>query len=220
MRRSLLIATIGILLYIPSRGQDPGRQTYIKLNPTTLFNELDLYLEQELSPAASLEIGAGGIYTDYWDYLLNQTDFGQIKPNLSRYQYANGRGVAGRIGLRYYVISPYEESATGRGTYFEPVLLYKQVWYPDDKETINGNDYVDRGYKYIMGLQLLVGRERRHGKFVIDKYIGLGVKAKTYRFITHSANGGTVTSTSNRTTNWLPSIHLGIKIGLPLNKEK
>jgi len=221
MKLSILFLSAGLLLPgIRSLAQEPGHRTYIKLNPTTLVNELDVYLEQELNTNTSVEIGAGGIYTDYWDYWLNQTDFGQIKPNLSRYQYANGRGVAGRLGLRYYVISPYKNDATGRGTYFEPMILYKQIWYPSDKQTINGKDYADRGYKYIMGLQLLIGRERQHGKFVIDKYIGLGVKAKTYRFTNYVSNSsGGVDRSSTRTTNWLPSIQLGIKIGMGLQKH-
>ncbi|GAA4301378.1 hypothetical protein [Compostibacter hankyongensis] len=217
MRRYLLFACLGSLLATNAvHAQSAKRHTYFKLNPTTLINELDLYLEQELSPSTSLEIGAGGIYTDYWDRLLNQFDFGQIKPNLSTRQYLQAKGVAGRIGFRYYIIAPDFDNLRARGTYFEPLLLFKQVWYPTDHKTIDEEKYPENGNKRIWGLQLLVGRQHRNGRWIIDKYFGLGVKAKTYSFDNYKTNSATgkVQNDNDHTTSWLPSIQLGIKIGL------
>jgi len=219
----LLLNAIGLLCICTATAfaQHSGHKTYFKINPTTLVNELDLYMEQEMGTSTSLEIGMGGIYTDYWDHLLNQVDFGQIKPNLSERQYLNAKGVAGRIGLRYYVISNYSDEKRSRGTYFEPMLLFKQLWYPSDTKTIDDNDYPEKGSKRVWGLQLLIGRQHEKGKWLIDKYVGLGIKAKTFSFDNYRTSGTpiAVKNDANTTTSWLPSVHLGIKIGLVSGKH-
>lgn len=196
-------------------------KTFLKVDPTTLFNELDVYIARDLSPSMSVELGGGFIFTDYWDNILNQIDFGQIKPNISEHQYLNAKGYATRLGIRFYVISPQAISSKARGTYFEPVLLFKEVWYPNNKEKIDEENYVNKGKKYVSGLQLLVGRQYKKEKVYIDKYIGLGVKAKTYRFddFQMDHNTGDVENTGTRTTSWLPSIQLGIKIAFDLSRR-
>ncbi|MHB1920762.1 MAG: hypothetical protein ACYCOO_00870 [Chitinophagaceae bacterium] len=203
-----------IFISLVGVAQQTSHRTYLKVNPTTLINELDLYLEQELNASSSLEFSVGGIYTDYWDYLLNQTSFGQIKPNIRYYQYTHARGLSGRVGYRYYIIPSYQLGTRARGTYFEPIFLFKKLWYPNNKTTINQTDYWERANKYVMGLQLLVGRESHHGKFVFDRFIGLGVRAKTYRFNSLNTSGPSPQTSNNRTTNWLPNFNLGIKIGI------
>lgn len=212
-----LLLPILLLCACLSYAQENLHKTIFKVNATTLVNELDLYMEQQLNDHYSLEIGAGGIYTDYWDYLLNQVDFGQIKPNISRYQYTRGHGFNARLGLRYYVIptSSANSKISSRGIYFEPLLFFKRVWYPDNKTVIENQDYWEHASKRIWGLQLLVGREHRLGKFIFDQYFGLGVRAKNYRF-NDISSGGTSGAKNNdfNTTNWLPSLHLGLKIGL------
>lgn len=197
------------------------RKTFLKLNPTTIPNELDVYLSHELSPSVSLELGGGFVYTDYWDNILNQFDFGQIKPNISEHQYLNAKGYAARAGLRFYVISPYTDNSRASGTYFEPVLLFKQIWYPHDDKELDTKDYVEKGKKYVSGLQLLVGRQYKKKKIYIDKYLGLGVKAKTYSFDKYQVNEGSgdVENNGKRTTSWLPSVHLGIKIAFDLSRH-
>lgn len=197
------------------------RKTFLKVNPTTLVNELDVYVGRELTPSVSLEVGGGFIYTDYWDNILNQFDFGQIKPNVSEHQYLNAKGFNGRLGVRIYVISPYTENAKTGGTYFEPLLLYKQIWYPHDNKELDAKKYIEKGKKYVTGLQLLIGRQYQHKKVYLDKYIGLGVRAKTYSFDNFEVNqgNGDVQNNGKRTTSWLPSIHLGIKIAFDLTRR-
>lgn len=218
MRR---IFTCLILLSFPALrvlAQNPGHNTFLKFNPTTLPNELDLSLEHEFGQNMSLEAGAGFIYTDYWDYLLNQMNFGQIKPNISEYQYIHGMGYDARLGIRYYVISSYAHESTARGTYFEPLLLFKYVTYPNNKTIINDENYWNHADKNVMGAQLLIGREHQKGKFIFDNYIGLGVKAKTYHYDHYYGDAsGEAKDGRLRTTNWLPSLQLGVKIGLRLN---
>lgn len=193
------------------------RKTFLSVNPTTLVNELDVNLSHELSPSVSIELGSGFIYTDYWDNILNQFDFGQIKPNISEHQYLNAKGFNGRLGVRFYVISPYSENAKAGGTYFEPVLLYKQIWYPHDDKELDSKKYLEKGKKYVTGLQLLIGRQYKHKKVYFDKYIGLGVRAKTYSFDNFEENDGDIQNKGKRTTSWLPSIHLGLKIAFDLS---
>lgn len=197
------------------------RRTFLKFNPTTLPNELDVYLSHELTPTLTLETGGGFVYTDYWDNVLNQFDFGQIKPNVSEHQYLNAKGYAARLGLRFYVISPYTDNARASGTYFEPLLLFKEVWYPHDDKELDSKNYIERGRKYVSGLQLLVGRQYKKKNIYIDKYVGLGVKAKTYRFDNYQLNNGNgdVENNGTRTTSWLPSIHLGVKIAFDLSRK-
>lgn len=193
------------------------RRTFLKFNPTTLPNELDVYISHELTPTLTLEAGGGFVYTDYWDNILNQFDFGQIKPNISEHQYLNAKGYAARLGLRFYVISPYTDNSRASGTYFEPLLLFKEVWYPNDDKELDSKNYIERGKKYVSGLQLLVGRQYKRRKIYIDKYVGLGVKAKTYRFDNFQVSNGDVQNHGTRTTSWLPSIHLGVKIAFDLS---
>jgi hypothetical protein len=195
------------------------QRTFFKVNPTTLLNELDVYLSQELSPSISLELGGGFIYTDYWDNILNQFDFGQIKPNISEHQYLNAKGFASRLGMRFYVIPPYSNNSKAGGTYFEPLLLFKKIWYPNDDKELESKNYIERGRKYVAGLQLLVGRQYKKNKIYLDKYIGLGIKAKTYSFDNFQVdqNNGNILNNGKRTTSWLPSFHLGIKIAFDLS---
>lgn len=221
MKRLIAVVAVLILIagsFLPGAAQN---KTFLKFDPTTLFNELDVYVARELSPSLSIELGGGFIYTDYWDNILNQLDFGQIKPNISEHQYLNAKGYASRLGIRFYVISPQATESKARGTYFEPVLLFKEVWYPNNKEEIDQENYVNQGKKYVSGLQLLIGRQYQKRKIYVDKYIGLGVKAKTYRFDNFQLdhNTGDVENAGTRTTSWLPSIQLGIKIALDVSRR-
>lgn len=194
-------------------------KTFIKLNPTTLINELDVYVGHEMSPSITIEAGGGFIYTDYWDHVLNQFNFGQIRPTLTSSQYLNGRGYAARLGVRFYVISPYstEIRSNARGTYFEPLLFYKQIWYPVRNKEVNSNNYAEKDQKYVSGLQLLIGRQYQSGKIYIDKYLGLGVRAKTYNFDNFEPSPTGVSNNGKRATSWLPSVQLGIKIAFDLS---
>jgi hypothetical protein len=192
-------------------------KTFLKVNPTTLLNEVDVYFSHEISRTFSIEAGGGFVFTDYWDNILNQFDFGQIKPNISEHQYLNAKGFATRLGFRCYVISPYANRKAG-GTYFEPMLLFKKIWYPHNNKEINAEDYIEKGIKYVSGLQLLIGRQYKWNKIYIDKYVGLGVKAKTYSFDNFkiNQNSGEVQNQGQRTTCWLPDIKLGIKFAFDL----
>ncbi len=199
-------------------GASAQRKTFLKFNPTTLVNELDVSLEQELGTHTSLMVGAGFVYTDYWDNILNQFNLGQYRPAITEHQYLNAKGYVGRAGLRYYVISPYSPDARARGTYFEPVLLYRQIWYPSEDKQIEAKTYHEKGNKRVAGLQLLIGRQYRKNKLYIDKYIGLGIKAKTYHLDHYRLDPDThvVGNTPESTTTWLPSLHLGIRIAFEL----
>ncbi|HVB02476.1 MAG TPA: hypothetical protein VNE41_02030 [Chitinophagaceae bacterium] len=206
------------LFVLPAFAQQRGDKTFFKFNPSTLSNEVDIYLEHEFGHNMSIEAGTGFIFTDYWDYLLNQVDFGQINPNISRFQYSKARGFNARLGLRYYIVSSYSRKSRAKGTYFEPLLLFKKVIYPNNQTTIQSQQYWNHASKYVMGAQLLVGRQTRKGNFIFDRYVGLGVKAKTYYFDHYYYNNtwGTAKNGKIRTTNWLPSIQLGIKIGFQI----
>lgn len=201
----------------PGRLQAQSR-TFVKINPSTLLNELDFSLEQQFGKASALELGAGVMYTDYWDYVLNRFDFGQIKPHLSEHQYLSAKGFNLFAAYRYYVVPMDKQSTSSRGTYFQPTLLYKVYYYPTDLKQIDSSSYPESGMKFVAGLQLFVGRQYRWRKLYIDKYIGLGIKAKTYRFDHYQASQstGNVSNNGLQTTSWLPSIQIGLKLGFGL----
>ncbi len=144
MKQPLLVTCLLLLSTVYTYAQDSKspfrRSTYIKVNPTTLINELDISIEQELSEKLSLELGISGIYTDYPDYILSKKiDIGQKKPDISTEQFVDGRGLGFRAGLRWYLFSARDGLYRAMGTYFEPVLIYKKVFYPNEDVNINDN---------------------------------------------------------------------------------
>ncbi|RBL93263.1 hypothetical protein [Chitinophaga flava] len=222
MKKILLLTGILCLLYACTYAQDPKRLrcTYLKINPTTLINELDILLEQDISDKLSIELGVIGIYTDYPDYVLTKkVNIGQKKPDVSTEQFVDGRGLGFRVGVRYYLITKEIGPATAAGTYFEPVLVYKKVFYPNEDVVINNNTYTNSATKDVYALQLLVGRQFRKHKLVMDPYFGVGIRGKLYRTNIYEGdnNGIANLNKANVVTVW-PSLHLGIKLGLNLHK--
>lgn len=221
MKRPLLVTCLLLLSTVFTYAQDSKspfhRSTYIKVNPTTLINELDISIEQELSEKLSLEVGVSGIYTDYPDYILSKKiDVGQKKPDISTEQYVDGRGLGFRAGLKWYLFSARDGLYRAMGTYFEPVLIYKKVFYPNENVDINNNNYKRSATKDVYAFQILVGRQITKDKIVFDPYIGLGVRTKIYRYQNFTENNGGAQSNDGRLVSVLPSIQLGIKIGLKL----
>lgn len=222
MNRKLLILFLICCYSLAIQAQDnrsaPFRKkTYIKVNPSTLINELDIYLEQELSDKLSLELGVSGMYTDYPDYVLaKKIDIGQKKPDISTEQFVEGRGLGFRAALRWYIFSRYDGPSRASGTYFEPVLFYKKVFYPNEDFTFGGNKYQETADKNVYGLQLLLGRQFSKDNFIFDPYIGLGIRSKVYNYDNYNDNNGTLQHDSGRLISILPSVHLGIKMGLKL----
>ncbi len=102
------------------------------------------------------------------------------------------------------------------GTYFEPVLLFKKVFYPNEEVALGSATYENSGDKNVYGLQLLLGRQMTRGKFIVDPYIGVGVRGKVYTATTHHMVGNTVIPRTDEAKKFLPSIHLGVKVGLSL----
>lgn len=219
MKRSLPFFLLLIIISLTTTAQDepPFRKyTYLKVNPSTIISSLDIYLEQDLTEKLSLELGVGGIYTDYPDYVfLRRVDIGQKKPGLSTEQLVEGRGLAFRAGIKWYLIRQ-QATSNARGTYFEPVLFYKRIFYPKEDVTINNQTFQEPGNKNVYGLQLLLGRQMRKDKFVIDPYLGIGVRSKVYHYTEISQTGGNINRDDTELRNILPSVHLGIKIGLAL----
>ncbi len=214
----LLTLTFISLCSVAQETAKPFRKgTYIKVNPTTIINELDVYLEQDLSQKLSLELGVGGIYTDYPDYVfMKRIDIGQRKPGVTAEQFVEGRGLGFRAGLKWYLVRP-DAAFRARGTYFQPVLFYKKVFYPYADVTYGGQIFREDGDKNVYGLQLLLGRQMQRNKFVIDPYLGIGLRRKVYHYTDFSGGDGSPIVRSNgELASILPSIHLGIKVGLKL----
>ncbi|MBW8685895.1 hypothetical protein [Chitinophaga rhizophila] len=218
MKQPLLVICLLCLIGMPLAAQDKTpfrRSTYFKVNPGRLINQLEFSIEQELSEKISIELGVSGIYTDYPDYILaRKIDIGQKKPNISTEQFVDGRGLGFSASLRWYLITRKDDLARAQGTYFQPVILYKKVFYPNEKTTIAGREYENSADKDVYALQFLLGRQINKDRFVIDPYIGLGVRAKVYDYNNYFDNNGVADSRDGRLISVLPSLHLGIKIGL------
>ncbi|MBC9931437.1 hypothetical protein [Chitinophaga qingshengii] len=223
MKKTLLLIGILCLSAASAYAQDGGkkiRATYLKINPTTLINELDIILEQDISDKISIELGVSGIYTDYPDYVLaKKIDFGQKKPDISTEQFVDGRGLGFRAGLRYYLITREIGPSSAAGTYFEPILIYKKLFYSNEDVVFNNNTYTNSGSKDVYAIQLLVGRQFRREKLVLDPYFGIGLRGKAYHSDNYeSGENGVVNRNKGTLVSVLPSLHLGIKLGLRLRK--
>lgn len=221
MKKTLLLLWLSCSLVLASFAQDVpkrgSRNTYLKVNPATLINELDIYLEQELSDNFSLELGISGIYTDYPDYVLaKKIDFGQKKPDINTEQFVEGRGLGFRVGGRLYLISRDMAPARAAGTYFEPVIFFKKVFYPNIDNTFQNITYTDSGDKSVVGLQLLIGRQFKKDRFILDPFIGLGIRSKIYHYKTYHFDNNTLSLNDGRMVSILPSLQIGIKMGLKL----
>ncbi|GAA0529522.1 hypothetical protein [Chitinophaga japonensis] len=221
MQRTLPVLLFLCCCSLLSRAQHKpttfSNSTYIKANVTTLINELDIYIEQELTEKLSVELGVTGIYTDYPDYILaKKIDFGQKKPDISTEQFVEGRGLGFRAGLRWYIFSIYEGASRAGGTYFQPVLFYKKIFYPNEDVEINDAMYKESASKNVYGLQFLLGRQFTRGKIVFDPYLGLGIRSKVYHYTNFNNNSGTVQKDDGRLVSVLPSLQLGIKLGLKM----
>ncbi len=194
-----------------------SNSTYIKVNAGNLINELDVYVEQELTEKLSLELGIIGIYTDYPDYYLaKKIDFGQKKPDISTEQFVEGRGLGFRAALRWYIFSVYDGALRAGGTYFQPVLFYKKIFYPNEDVDINNTKYTESASKNVYGFQLLMGRQFTKGKIVFDPYIGLGIRSKVYNYQNYDNINDVVESNAGRLVSILPSVQLGLKLGLKM----
>ncbi|TWW01693.1 hypothetical protein [Chitinophaga pinensis] len=220
MKQPLLVICLLCLSGMSLYAQDKTpfrRSTYIKVNPARLINQLEFTVEQELTQRLSLELGIAGIYTDYPDYILaRKIDIGQKKPDISTEQFVDGRGLGFSASLRWYLVTQKDDISRAQGTYFQPVLLYKKVFYPNEKINIRGTEYENTGDKDVYAVQFLLGRQITRDRFIIDPYIGLGVRAKVYDYNNFYDNNGVADSRDGRLISVLPSLHLGIKIGLRL----
>ncbi|MGX5817921.1 hypothetical protein ACWKWU_06980 [Chitinophaga lutea] len=220
MKRTLsffLLLTVVSLSSLAQESEKPSfrKQTTLKVNPSTIINELDIYLEQDLSEKLSLELGITGIYTDYPDYVFfKRVDLGREKPGISTEQFVEGRGLGARIGLKWYLIRQ-SSAFNARGTYFQPVLFYKKVFYPKE-EVAPGRPEKNDGDKSVYGIQFLLGRQITRGRWVLDPYLGVGFRGKVYHYTNYTFSGATTTTDNGEVTNFLPSLHLGIKVGIHL----
>ncbi|UYQ92582.1 hypothetical protein MKQ68_21085 [Chitinophaga horti] len=219
MKRVLLILMLASCTSLTLRAQDKARQpkdlrTFIKINPTSFISSLDLTVEQMLSDKLSIELGVMGIYTDYPDYLLaKRIDLGQKKPRISTTQFVEAQGLGFRAGMRWYL---GRESGVlhAQGTYFQPMLFYKKIFYPKENFIINDVTYTGDGTKNVYGVQMLMGRQFSRGHFVMDPYLGIGLRTKVYDYLVYDEKNGVATPDNGRLVQVLPSLHLGIKIGL------
>jgi hypothetical protein len=218
MKQPLLVICLLCLTVMTVLAQDKTgfrRSTYVKVNPTRLINQLEVTIEQELSEKISIELGISGIYTDYPDYILaRKIDIGQKKPDISTEQFVDGRGLGFSASLRWYLISRKDDLYRAQGTYFQPVLLYKKIFYPSEKVNIGGTEYENTANKDVYALQFLLGRQIRKDRFILDSYVGLGVRAKVYDYNNFRDGSGTASSQDGRLISVLPSLHLGVKIGI------
>jgi hypothetical protein len=102
------------------------------------------------------------------------------------------------------------------GVYFQPVLFYKKLFYPNQEITLNNTQYKESGDKNVFGLQLLLGRQIQKDKLVLDPFIGIGVRTKIYRYQNFNAENGNVQANNGRLVSILPSLQVGVKLGLKM----
>ena len=112
--------------------------------------------------------------------------------------------------------------------YLDPEIFYRRWWCNDKQESFDNVE----GYRFnatrtesvnVYGLKMLIGhsfifRKTRSTKIVLDTYAGLGMRYKTWDFV---SKDGTVynqyyTTRTDKGTTVLPSLHLGVNFGVGL----
>jgi hypothetical protein len=146
----------------------PMRQynNFLKWNITKLAHlEISLAYERKIAKQLTWETELSAIFgvqsADAY-YTINQPLY-------------NYNGFSVTTYPKYYVISPT--------TYVSAVFMYRYLWatgirtdWPDNGEGSSGNGKLQDQYRNDFGLSLRIGLMRRYGNFIVDYYVGGGIK--------------------------------------------
>jgi hypothetical protein len=187
----------------------------IKFNPSLMpTGEFNMGVEQSILRNLSIEASGGFVFTDYWEGIARDAGWGSNdgrRPLIESERYDRGQGWTARAAVKYYVRNLNNKGAA-QGLYLAMQFMLKQVYYPNSTDMQTGSDLVDVS-KTVYGGQVLFGFQPVMGKFVIDPYVGFGLRYKDFAAnrinnlpygYTYGEPGGYV----------MPSFQLGVKIGV------
>jgi hypothetical protein len=199
-----------------------------KLNIGNLaVTQIKLSLEREIAPKASLEFSAAYHYkNDMW-YTAGYADEMTLGSGF-------GAGLAIRkfFDKKRYIFQPVFRSYVSFETEFRHTA-YEDLWFAfagaDSSETECTRTSKKMNY---YGFRVLFGLQKRAGRFVVDFYGGMGLRMITRNFNQTARNihgeGCFITSTtefvfdgqSGTSTDFSPSFHAGLKLGIRWGKAK
>jgi hypothetical protein len=207
----LLAGLCTVTLAAPPKTSDAPVRTMLKFNPILLpAGEFNMSVEQSIMRNLSIEVAGGFIFTDYWEEVNNNSDlsFNDYKgPWISDHRYETATGWTFRGGVKYYIKNLNNKGAA-QGFYMEPLFLLKRVYYPN--ESANNMYYFNDAVKTVVGGQILFGFQAISGKFVLDPYLGFGIRNKNFSGTLY--DDGIVTNYSQNY--FAPSFQMGLKLGV------
>ncbi len=145
---------------------------FVKLDLTRLlWLQIFSTIEWKPSDDFSLEMGAGFQFSDGGHFVIHGIT--------GRYMVFPGNGFVLTLGPKFYKLikgRPY--------TYFQPVLLYKYIWY-DQMWTTDpantGDQHFEDQQRNALGASVNFGTMKEYGKVILDISFGAGFK---YTWIT------------------------------------
>ncbi len=208
---ALLAATSVPALADPPKTADAPVRTMLKFNPLLLpSGEFNMSVEQSIMRNLSIEVAGGFIFTDYWEEVNNNSDFNFTNytgPYINDHRYETATGWTFRAGVKYYIKNLNNKGAA-QGFYMEPLFMLKRVYYPDVPP--NNVTYFNDARKTVYGGQILFGFQAIAGKFVLDPYLGFGIRNKNYSG-TQYDNGLVYNYSQNY---FAPTFQMGMKLGV------
>lgn|GEM_PF-509429 len=188
-----------------------------KINPLLFFRgEIPLYYERALTPNLSLELGLGVTMRDYIASSLGSNDaddYGagtEIIPNLSFH-----------MAARFY----FGDDLEPQGFYVQPEFAHL-VYSKDIREKAPNGELTDvrnldertfNDLRVLAGFQMLSSSSN----WLVDVYGGLGLRSRNmvivnedHDFTTDPAVSNPYTYTITETTDNVPALFLGVKLGL------
>ena len=183
-----------------------------KINPLLFFRgEIPLYYERALTPKLSLELGVGVTLRNYLAMSFNgddADDFGagtEIIPRLSFH-----------IAARFY----FEDDLEPQGFYLQPEFAH--LMYSKDIREKNPNgelsDRTNLDERTYNDLRLLAGYQvlSSSSNWLLDFYGGLAFRSRNMVVVheDHDVTADTYTYTVTETTDNVPALFLGVKLGL------
>jgi hypothetical protein len=197
----------------------------LKVNPSQIFfSEIPVSFEIFQKKNSSVQFQLGYIFPLYHEF-----------PPRILFENSGKNGDAKSDGLLSYRTSPFnnygfsiklEFRGYGRFLYYAPQLMYKYCFYREAKFPLyNGSitiDQTESKFSSIIGFGFMMGRQSCYGNFVVDRYMGVGLRVRymsvTILKIEDYPRPVKYPNTKESFESVYPFINMGIRLGIRWNK--
>jgi hypothetical protein len=205
--------------------KDQVHYRILKINPSQiLFSEIPVSFEVLYKQKNSVQFQLGFIFPLYQ---------GSIPRNFFESQGRNGDATSD--GLFSYRTSPFnnyglsfklELRAYGRFLYYAPQFTQKYCFYKEAKfpiyEVNKTIDQTESKFSNIFGLGIMIGRQSYYSNFVVDRYVGVGVRVRFMSVnvlkIEDYPRPVKYPNTKESFESVYPFINMGIRVGIKFKK--